>query len=72
MIFKHKSNVLTAFKLYGLTAIAMLFKNFLRRNSMKNLCNSIYTTDHYIRLIRTFSAFWDSYKYKNMDKTTQI
>ena len=49
MIFKHKSNVLTAFKLYGLTAIVMLLKNFSRRNSMKNLCNSIYTTDHYIR-----------------------
>ena len=28
--------------------------------------------DHYIREFGTFSAFWDSYKYKNMDKITQI
>ena len=26
----------------------------------------------YIRLFGIFSAFWDSYKYKNMDKSTQI
>ena len=26
--------------------------------------------DHYIRWFGTFTAFWDSYKYKNMDKTT--
>jgi hypothetical protein len=28
--------------------------------------------NHYIGKFGTFSAFWDSYKYKNMDKITQI
>jgi hypothetical protein len=44
---------------------------------MVNYCSTetSYTTNcyyHYIRWFGTFSAFWDSYKYKNMDKITQI
>ena len=34
--------------------------------------NCIYLLYHYIREFGIFSAFWDSYKYKNMDKITQI
>jgi hypothetical protein len=30
------------------------------------------STDHYIRSFGNFSAFGDSYKYKNMDKITPI
>jgi len=37
-----------------------------------NVSVVIYYAIHYICKFGTFSAFWDTYKYKNMDKITQI